>query len=315
MRRGVLGAGVVQVVGRDERDPDLGRDPEQVGAHPTLQAQTVVHDLAVVVFGADDVPHPARGLDGLVVLAQTQAGLHLTGGAPGRRDQTFGVFGDELVVHPRLVEEPFDARPRGEPEQVVHPDRRTGEEGQMRVGTTTGHVVAAAVAPLHAAPLRTMGPRREVGLGADDRPDAVGTGRLVELVGRMHVAVIGHRDRRHPQPGGLGAEIIDLRRTVEHGVLAVDVQVHELRAGHAGSLGRWPDRDDLRGPAAGCGACPGASRGGHARQPRPVAAGSPRQPRPWPPGHPGGSPWGPGRRTRSTLEPRELRAVTICNLA
>ena len=44
------------------------------------------------------------------------------------------------------------------------------------------------------------GLRRHVGLDADDRLDAGGLGLLVEVVRAEHVAVVGHRDRRHAEP-------------------------------------------------------------------------------------------------------------------
>ena len=49
-----------------------------------------------------------------------------------------------------------------------------GEHRDVGVGAATGHVVGAAVAPLDPTPLEPAGARRQVGLDADDRPDAAG---------------------------------------------------------------------------------------------------------------------------------------------
>ena len=70
---------------------------------------------------------------------------------------------------------------------------------------------------------------RDVGLDADDRLDAGLGGHVVELAGAEHVSVVGHADRGHLQPLGLAEHRGDLRRTVEHRVLGVVVQVHEGR--------------------------------------------------------------------------------------
>ena len=51
--------------------------------------------------------------------------------------------------------------------------------------------------------------------------------RLVELERAEHVAVVGHRQRRHPEPDRLVEQLPDPGRTVEHGELGVHVQVDE----------------------------------------------------------------------------------------
>ena len=70
-----------------------------------------------------------------------------------------------------------------------------------------------------------------VGLGADDRLDPLLVALLVELERAVHVAVIGHADRRLPVGDGLGDQLVEARRAVEHRELGVDVEVGE-RIGH-----------------------------------------------------------------------------------
>jgi hypothetical protein len=63
--------------------------------------------------------------------------------------------------------------------------------------------------------------RGDVRLDADDRLEAVLHGLLVELVGAVHVAVVGHTDRGHVEARRLLEQRGDLRRAVEHRILGV----------------------------------------------------------------------------------------------
>ena len=108
---GVLGARVVQVVGRDERDRQVLREPDEVLLGPALDLDAVVHELAVEVVRAEDVAElPGRAL-GLLVLAHAQVGLDLAGRAARRADHVDGVLGEQLLVHARLVVVALEARP------------------------------------------------------------------------------------------------------------------------------------------------------------------------------------------------------------
>ena len=70
-----------------------------------------------------------------------------------------------------------------------------------------------------------------VALQADDRLDAGGLGRLVEVVGAVEGAVVGHGDGGHALLDRSGHEIGQATRAVEHGVLGVHVEVDEVAAG------------------------------------------------------------------------------------
>ncbi len=96
----------------------------------------------------------------------------------------------------------------------------------------------AAVAGVAARVVDSAAPRRSVepalaghvGLEPDDGVDALLAARLVEVDGAVHVAVVGHADRRLPV-GHRGAHHVgDPRRAIEHRVLGVQMQVGERRA-------------------------------------------------------------------------------------
>ena len=224
---GVGGVHVVQVVGGQQRQTELFGQSQQLPDHPPLHVDAVVHDLAVEVVGAEDVPELGSGLARFVVLPQPQPGLDLATGASGGGDHAFGVFAEQFAVHPRFEVEALDGGQRGHLEEVVHPDVVFGEQRHVGVRAAAGHVVASAVAPAHAGAVLARGAGSDVGLGADDRLDSGRRRDVPEVVRAEHVAVVGHRDGRHPLGDCRVDQRLHPRRAIQHGVLAVHVQVHE----------------------------------------------------------------------------------------
>src|SRR4029079_5318542 len=93
------------------------------------------------------------------------------------------------------------------------------------------------IAPAHACAVCASGARRDVRLEPNNGLDTSGFGFGPELVRTKQVAVVGSRDGGLTQPRSLLHELRDSRRAVQHGVLRVDVQVHEILARHAPILG------------------------------------------------------------------------------
>ena len=226
---GGVAGDVVAVVGGQRPDAELAANLEQPVPDPAFDGQPVVHQLQEVVVRAEDLAPPRGRLERLAIVAEAQPGLHLAGGAAGGGDDALGVLGDDLGVHPRpLAQLTLERGPRREPEQVAQTDGVLGHHRQVGVGTAAGDVVAllARVTPQDAPGVET-GSGSHVRLDADDRFDADLGGRVVELAGTEHVSVVGHADGGHLQALGLGEQGGDLRRTVQHRVLGVVVQVHE----------------------------------------------------------------------------------------
>ena len=227
VRVGVLGVRVMQVVRGKQRQVEIAAQPQQVLDDPLLDVEAVVHQLQVEVAGPEDVAELGRTAPRVLVVADAQPGLDLTGGAPGRPEQSVRVFGEELAVGARLVEEPLGARSRREPEQVVHAGVVGRQQRHVGERAATGYVVVTAGRPAHSGSLEPGGAGCEVRLHADDRFDAGRARPRVELVGPELIAVISHRERRHTHPGRLGQQLRQPGRAVEHGVLRVHVQMHE----------------------------------------------------------------------------------------
>ena len=141
---------------------------------------------------------------------------------------------------------PFKRCVRGEPEQVVHPRGVTRPHRGVGVRASRGDVVAllAPLAPAHARAVGARGARRDVRLEPDNGLDTSGFGLRPELVRTKQVAVVGGGDGRLTQPCRLLHQLGDSRRAVQHGVLRVDVQVHEFLARHAPILGTGDPRNN-----------------------------------------------------------------------
>jgi hypothetical protein len=238
VRGGIVRAGVVRVVGHHERQRQVPGNPAQAISHPVLDLQPVIHDLDEEVARPEDVTVGGSRGHGLVVLAQLQPGLHLTGGAAGGGDDALGVGREQFPVHPRLAEKAFERGQRGQPEQVVHALRGLGEQRHVGVRTGAGHVVI--LLRRRAPPHRLAEPAvlgRHIGLDPDDRLDARGARLGPEVVGAVDVAVVGDRDGRHARALAGAEHVLEPCGAVQHRVLGVHMQMHKpaISGGSGGS--------------------------------------------------------------------------------
>jgi hypothetical protein len=102
------------------------------------------------------------------------------------------VLRQQLLVHARAVVEALEVRGGDELQEIPVSPLVAGEEGEVVV-------LLLVLAGLAVEPRA----RRDVGLDAEDRLDAVGMRCLVEAERAEHHAVIGDRDRRHRHALGL----------------------------------------------------------------------------------------------------------------
>jgi len=70
-----------------------------------------------------------------------------------------------------------------------------------------------------------------VDLAADDRMDAGGLGRFIELDHAVHNAVVGDRQSLHAQFLGPGHQLVDLAGAVQKAVAGMGMQMHKFRHG------------------------------------------------------------------------------------
>ena len=273
---GVTRLDVVQVIGGDEWEVERSRDLEKVLAEAPLDSQAVIHDLDEVVVFAQDVSGVGCRGKGLVVVARLEPAVDLPGGAARGADESLAVGVEEFAIESRLEVVALEAGERREAEEVVHAAgvlRPQGHVGVALRAAAAGSILARAfieaAAEVEGAALEpTLG--CVVALESDDRLDAGGLGGLVEVVGAVEGAVIGHRDRGHALRSSGGHQIGQSARAVEHGVFGVHVEVDEVAAlparGHPPTLVRRTDvarpptrpGDDPPKEATGAHVTPGA---------------------------------------------------------
>jgi hypothetical protein len=216
VRVGVAGVQVVTVVRRDERDPELFVDAEQLAVHDVLLGDPVTLKLQVVAV-AEELRKTLDELPRLVRPALENGARDHAREATGRGDQALVVGPQELHVDARLVVEALEVALGDELHQIAVPLLVHREQDEV-------------VDPVEAAGLRVPVEARALGdvdLAADDRLDARLARRLVELDRAEQVAVVGHGCGRHTRTRELADQSLDPDGSVQERELRVKVQVSE----------------------------------------------------------------------------------------
>ena len=213
---------VVQVVRGDERDRQRVGQLDQVRVDRVLVGDAVVLQLDEEAVASEDVLPPARRLTGVGMAPLEDQARHLPVETPGRADEALAVLGEHLHVDAGLVVRTLERRRRRELQEVAVARDVLREDGDVldRLRRVIGFV------------LREPGAAGEVQLAAEDRLDPSLAARRVEVDEPVERAVVGDRERRHPELDGLGDELAHARGAVEHRILRVAMQVREVLAGH-----------------------------------------------------------------------------------
>lgn len=173
--------------------------------------------LQVEAVLAEGLREPGGRLARLVVLPLPQPEGDLAREAGRQADDSLVVRRQHLAIDPGPAVESLGETDRTQPDQVAVAGLVPCQEDQVRiVGRRPGRP-------------RRFGPRPEgqVGLEAEDGPDPLLAGLVVEVPGRVEVAVVGHRQRVHPQFLDVPDQLREPVGAVEQGILAVGVEVYE----------------------------------------------------------------------------------------
>ena len=215
----VLVAQVVDVAGGDRRQPALLGERDELRVDPLLHVEVRVLELDVDVVAPEDLLEPVELRLGVGRAALLERLADAAGEAARERDQPGAVPLEQLPVDARLVVVALEVAERGELDQVRVALVRLGEEREVRLALLLRVPVVG-----------------DVDLAADERLDALVSGRLVEVDRAGERAVVGEPDGRHLELGGALREVRDPAGAVEDRVLGVDVEVDEGRFGHGESI-------------------------------------------------------------------------------
>ena len=226
----ILRMEVVAVVGRHQRQAELVGQRDQLTVGALLLLQVVVLDLDVVAV-AEDLAVLHQHVAGAIHRAGHQRLIDLARQAAGQCDQPAVEFAQQRLVDARLVVEALRVAEGHQAAEVAVPFLVGRQQDEMEIAG--GLEVVAPDDPLLVPPIAW----RDVHLAADDRLHPMRDARLVELDGAEHVAVVGHRDRRHAELLHARHELRDLVGPVEQRVLGVEVEVSEAHGGQKGVTG------------------------------------------------------------------------------
>ena len=223
MRAAVLLAHIVHVVGGDQLQAELLGpgdqglvDGDQVGDRVFLQ-------LDKEIVAAEDIDIPAEALIGFFFSALVEQLRDLGAEAAGGADNPFGVRGQKFVVHARAIIVAAKLGVGCDLEHVAIAHHVFGEQEQVVV-----FLIQLGVAAAHGATVDGL-----IGFDADEGADALFFAGAVEFNGAMHDAMIGQSQGGLAEAFCFFDEVFDASKTIEEGVLGMDVEVDKV-VGHGG---------------------------------------------------------------------------------
>ncbi len=134
----VVGRGVVDVVGDDDRQPELGGERRRLRHEPVVVGQEVMRELDEEAARGGIVATPEQRRVALRdrprprSIAHPQATRDLPVATARQRDEAFVMLVEEGLAEARHALGPGQVRARDEPRQAPPADRRAGQQHEMR---------------------------------------------------------------------------------------------------------------------------------------------------------------------------------------
>ena len=194
---------------------EIARERHDPAVDDLLLLDALVLHLEEEVVRAEDVAQPRRRLERRPRLLDLERAGDFAFEAAAQADQPFRVLRQQFLVDARPVVEPFGVAGRHQLDQVLVALVGLGEQHQVvRLGLRPALLEAASL--------------RDVDLAAEDRLEPALARVIVKDHRREHVAVLGHRERRHLQLHRLVEQLVDAAGAVEQRELGVQMEVDEL---------------------------------------------------------------------------------------
>ena len=226
MGMGVAFLDIVNVVGRHQLQAEFLRPGNQMPVHLRLFGKGVVLQFQVEILRPQRLLEPVDRLAGLRQLPFEDRFRDFACQAAGQGDQPLLVRRQQFFVDSGLVIVTFEMRRRGEAYEVLVAGFILGQQ----------HEVMVRVAAARAALFLQAAARRHVNLAADDRRDALLPRGLIKINGAVEHAVVGDGDGGEFQRVSLVHQPVEPARSIEQGILGVEVQMDKIRVRHALNL-------------------------------------------------------------------------------
>ena len=215
----------VDVVGRDQPEPHVARPADELRVGLALGIHPMIVDLNEEILLPENVAVLSGQIAPALRIALENGAVDFSFEAAAQADEPLGMPGQQLLVDTRLVVEALEVRRTDQFDQIGPPLVRLGQHGQVE-----GRILARrGLLLVH----RT---RRDIKLASEDRLDPRLLRLLVKLDRTVKHPVIGHPHRPHAGLRDFAHQVRRTHRAVEHGVLGVQMKMHELRGGHIARL-------------------------------------------------------------------------------
>ena len=211
---------VVAVVRGDQRDAGFFREAHEVAIDADVLLETLVLHFEEEISFAENIAQAVGAFLGLIVFFGEQRVGHFAAQAGGKRDQSFAVLGEQLVIHAGFVIEAVEISGGNELDEILVALFVFAEQHEMVRAFRAGAAIFVIV-------------RRDVHFAADDGLYAMRRGLMVEICGGEKISVVGYGDGRHSTARGFGGEFADFASAVQKRVVRVQMKVNEVRGIHA----------------------------------------------------------------------------------
>ncbi len=215
---------IVQVVGDDMPEANLGPESQQLLVEAVLLSQAMILQLEEETVRPEDVAVLAGQLASQLPVVDLERLGDLAAKAGGEADQTLRVLRQVFTVDPGLVVVAVEVRIGDEAAQVLVSLPVLGEKDEVE-----GLAVGLAFLVVHA-------PAGDVRLDADDGFDAPCRNRLHERHRPVKSPVVGDGHGVETELRALFGKLVDAAEPIEQAELGVEMQVDEVvrSNGHGG---------------------------------------------------------------------------------
>jgi hypothetical protein len=214
---GVFGLQIMDIVGGHHGQTPAGTQFQQGLVDLELLRQVVGLDLQIEPVLKDLGVLPGVGLGGPGVVIE-QFRRHHAVEAGGQGDEAPVQLGQQFLVHPGAVIEPFLVRMGDQPDEIVVALQVLRQDHQVAVIPFARLFLAGAGRHVELAPQQGLDPR--------------GLGFLVEIQDPEQGAVVGDGHRRHAISLGLGQQVFHPDGPIQQTEGGMDMEMDKFRVRH-----------------------------------------------------------------------------------